>query len=149
MAFDRKSLADRTALKDEFELDPLAIGYAATNGATKELLDLINTRTANTGAETDSRELTVGMLLSLIDFDDLKLSNLRDGNIRYIESFLQRDLDLNIEPWRDRIRAAFGLGSGTTVNIDGESRRLSRAEVLWGKGTVIAKQDVFAMRRDQ
>lgn len=146
MAFDRTNPADLAALHAEVNNDPILMGYAAVIDNTTQLLKLINDPGNNAGGETAGVQLTVGLLLEHMlpsDFDAVQVS---DGERRYIESFLGRDFSLNIERYRPQIVAAFRANSTTVSNLNALSRPLSRAEVLFGEGTVIVRDDWIAAR---
>ena len=63
--FDSSNPADLAALKAEFENDPLGLGYAATNGSTKDILSLFNTK--NYTANKPIEDLTIPEVASVID----------------------------------------------------------------------------------
>ena len=148
MAFDRTDPADLLALKTEVADDPLNIGYAAVvDTSTVQFLRLLNEAANNPGGETINVELTAGVLLDVMVPSDLGAQQVDDGERRYIEALMNRDFDEPIERWRAQIRNAFRINSDTVVAIDALIRDLSRAEVLFGPGTVISDVD-WATARD-
>jgi len=48
----------------------------------------------------------------------------------------------SIETYKSKWRAQFAGNSATVIALDAQSRRLSRAEVLFGNGTVISENDI-------
>ena len=144
MAFDRSSAADKAALKSEVETDPIAMGYPLPQPA--QIIKLINDPADNVGGETTTDELTVALLLDVVDMADFDHPAVSDGERRFIESFLNRELGENIDRWRVKIRSAFQANSGTSQAINALVRPLSRAEVLFGEGTVLVREDWFAAR---
>ncbi len=144
MAFDRTDAAQVAQLKSEIVTDPLSMGYdidAANAG-----LKLINDPANNLGGETTAEMLTVSMLLDVMDIGDFDSNQVSDGERRFIESFINRDLNQDIDRWKAKIQAAFKANSTTSDAIDALVRPLSRAEVLFGNDTSLVKEDWFAAR---
>ena len=52
----------------------------------------------------------------------------------------------DITSYKVRWRGMFAANSETVVALDAQTSPLSRAEVLFGQGTVISKSDWFAAR---
>lgn len=147
MAFDRTDSADLLALKNEVNNDPISMGYAAVIGSTTQLLKLLNDPVNNVGNETTNQTLTPRILLKEMVVADFDSNSVTDGERRYLEAFFNRpDLDESIEEFRAKIRDAFKTNSTTVANIDALIRTLSRAEVLFGEGTVISRDDWLAAR---
>jgi len=144
MAFDRGSAADLLALKTEVETDPISMGYVLTN--VTQLIKQINDPAANVGGDTVAQELNVALLLDVVDTDDFDAPQVTDGERRFIESFLNRDFNENINRWKEKIKLAFRATSGTSQAIDALVRPISRAEVLFGEGTSLTRDDWFAAR---
>jgi hypothetical protein len=144
--FDVNDPVDLAALKSEQANDPVSMGYAAVDGQTQKTLGLFNDADSNVGGETTNLELTTAVLLTAMVPADLGAQQVDDGERRYIESFLNRDFETVIEPWRAQIRDAFRTNSDTVIAIDALFRDISRAEVLFGSGTVISKSDWIAAR---
>lgn len=143
--FDRSNPADLAALHSELTLDPALVGYNLL-APIPQTLALLNDPANNPGSETVNQTLTTGVLLTVMVVDDFDAPQVTDGERRYIEAFMNRDFDTVIEPWRAQIRAAFRVNSPTVTNIDALSRPLSRAEVLFGAGTVIQRLDFIEAR---
>lgn len=149
MAFDINDPADKLALKNEVNNDPLSLGYNP-DANVNTLLGLLNDASKNTGGETANQKLTPRILLAQVVLSDYDSNQVTDGERRYIEAFFNRqNLDEEIEEFREKIRDAFKVNSTTVANIDALVRPLSRAEVLFGAETVISKADWIAARDSQ
>lgn len=144
MAFDRGNPADLAALKSEVELDPITMGYDALN--PNQLVRLLNDPADNVGGETTAETLNVARLLDVVDMADFDAPQVTDGERRFIESFLNRDFNEDIDRWKAKIQSAFQSNSGTSDAIDALVRPLSRGEVLFGDGTVLTREDWYAAR---
>lgn len=147
MTFDMNNAAHLTALRTEVTADPLNMGYAAVVDQTAKLLDLLNDPDSNVGGETVGLKLTPRILLDAMVVDDFAGNTVTDGERRFIEVFLNRsNLDEDIDAWSGKIKAAFKTNSITVANLNALSRPLSRAEVLFGAGATIRRNDWFAAR---
>jgi len=146
MGFDRTNTANLLALKTEEATDPIAMGYAAVRGQTKGTLNFFNRGGKNVGNETTPRKLTTRRFLNTLVVNDLNAAGVSNGEKRFLESFLNRDLDEVIEPWRAKIIASFATGSATEAAIATDVRKQSRAEVLFGLGTEITREDWITAR---
>ncbi len=144
MAFNRNDPSDLATLKAEVETDPLGMGYPLNN--VTQIIKLINDPDDNLGNETVAETLTVAMLLDVVDMADFDGPQVSDGERRFIESFLNRDLNEDIDRWKDKIRSAFQVNSGTSNAIAALVRRVSRAEVLFDDGTSLVREDWYAAR---
>ena len=147
MAFDRTSQADLDALHTEVFTDPITMGYNPT-GNTQQLLQLLNDPNNNVGGETTGDRLTVGLLFdaALAAPDDLNvIGQFSEGDQIIIMQFLQQDLSKDIEEYRSRIEAILPNGTMLTT-LQSQTRAISRAEVLFGVGTTISRDDWTAAR---
>jgi len=144
MAFNRNDPVQLLALTNEITQDPLGMGYDIdrVNIGVK----LINDPEGNIGGETTAETLTVSMLLDVMDIDDFDSNQVSDGERRFIESFINRDLNQDIDRWKAKIRSAFKTNSTTSGAIAALVRRISRAEFLFGENTQLVKEDWFAAR---
>ena len=145
MAFDRNNPADLASLKSEVETDPISMGYNAQN--PNQLIKLINDPDDNVGGETVQGELTPETLLDSIDFSELGGNQVGEGGrrgVHYIYEVAERTE--NIDRWRQKVLDTFPQNGPTVAAINALTRALSRAEVLYGDGTVITKEDWFAAR---
>lgn len=145
MAFDRNNPTHLTQLKDEVTNDPLGMGYNP-DGNTNQLLRLLNDPDNNVGTETIGKLLTVELLHDALVPQDIDSAQVTDGERRYLESFLCREFEINIERFRTKIRALFQSNSATVTNLDAQTRKKSRAEVLFGVDTIIEPGDWYIAR---
>lgn len=147
MAFDRTAPADLLALKTEVATDPLVMGYAGA-GNTTQLLNLLNDGAANVGGETIAVDLTVDVLLDVLDAGDYASSPVGVGGRGYTDMLVQygSSTGASLEPYRAKFRSLYQANSSTVQALDALVRKLSRAEVLFGAGTLISRADWFAAR---
>jgi len=146
MAFDRTDPADLLALKNEQAIDPINMGYAAVDGQVKKTMDLFNLGENNVGGETTGA-LTVRSLFSAIAPDDMSAQQVDSGKLSYISALLTRELDEDIAEFLPQITTVFDQGAAITLaNLNAALRLQSRAEVLFGLGTILSKEDWFAAR---
>ena len=147
--FDLTDPADLLALQTEHATDPIGMGYAAEVNSlvlVKVETELLNNPAKNVGEETSQVLLTTGGLLDVLVASDLNDKKVGDGERRYIEAMINRDFKTDIEHYREQIREALLLDSETVFAIDTHMERISRAEVLFGRGTVISVQEWRAAR---
>ena len=147
MAFNRGNPADLLALKAEVETDPLSMGYASVSNNVTQLLKLINDPSNNVGGETVLGELTPETLLDSVDFAELGGNQVGAGGRRGIHYMFEvAERFENIDRWRQKIIDAFPSNGPTVAAINALSRPLSRAEVLFGEGTDMVREDWYAAR---
>jgi hypothetical protein len=149
MAFDRNDPADLAALKSEVETDPIGMGYAAQLSNTAQLLKLLNEPANNVGGETGNRVFDYAALLDALDPNELDAQQTEGGAGDYIVALMAlsgagRVQDL--EPWKQKFRGMFSANGATVTALDAQTSPLSRAEVLFGQGTIITREDWFAAR---
>lgn len=146
MAFDRTNAADLLALKTELTTDPIVMGYNL-NQNVSQTINKLNTGTLNVGLETVQGDLTTQILW------ELAADNPNDftphGQFTVGDQFVMQQLfeittslgdDLN---WaRAKIASLFPTNDGFRLALEALVRRLSRAEVLFGEGTVLNSQDI-------
>ena len=124
MAFDRNNPADLLALKNEVTLDPLGMGYDV-NGNTNAILDLLNTPASNVGNDVGSDYATAErMLKAIFDVNIGASDQFRVQLVFEIAESGQQDLS----SFKSDIG---GLSAALQTAIDGITRPLSRAEVLF------------------
>lgn len=148
MAFDLNNPADLAALKSEINTDPLNIGYAAQT-STQQILNLLNDRVNNPGGETTGETLTPRLLLNVIDPGDLTVGGqFAQGDLEWLKLLIETTqfIDDDLSAFETKIRSLFPGNSTTITNLDAQIRSLSRAEVLFGNGTVISRADYLAAR---
>jgi hypothetical protein len=147
MAFDRTDPADLAALKSEVETDPIAMGYAAVVGNTSQLLKLLNDPSNNVGGEAAARVFTPAAMLDALDPTELDANNTEGAAPQYTVALIAHyQTELDIASYKQKWRAMFAANSATVAALDAQTQALSRAEVLFGQGTVITKNDWFAAR---
>ena len=151
MAFDRTNQADLDALNSELVNDPISMGYAPVIDVVPQVLQLLNDPVNNVGGETASRPFDGSAVLDAYDPEDLTLNQIPAGADGYVNSLLvaeQNGIDISVH--KDKFRALFDLSpsSATVLALDAQNVALSRAEVLFGQGTVIDKLDYYAGYRD-
>ncbi len=132
--FDKFNPDDGNALCYEMSNDPLNIGYPFIIGQTDVIRNLLNDRTGNPGGETGPQELTPEVILGAISFGDYKKTS-EEGR-SYLALFAGQRFGTNLEPFRTQLLEVLPKGFEFT------QRSLSRAEVLFGQGTVISSSDV-------
>ena len=147
MAFDRNDSANLAALKSEVLTDPIGMGYAPVVENTSQLLKLLNDPANNVGGETVDEELTAEILLDVIDTSELGSNQVDAGELEWLKMVFHYALQgYDIEKYRAKITGIFQQNSATNQAIDALQRSLSRAEVLFGPGTVLGREDWFAAR---
>ena len=151
MAFDNTNAADLLALKTEQATDPIGMGYAAVDGQTKQTLDLFNDPLLNVGLDDIDETLTPALLLASIVPDDLTVSaKFTQGELEWLKLLVEASTSLtdDLTVNRDKIVELFNQTPtlDTYTNLVALKRRISRAEVLFGVGTVISRTDWFAAR---
>ena len=151
MAFDNTNAADLLALKTEQATDPISMGYAAVDGQTKQTLDLFNDPLLNVGLDEVDERLTPALLLASIVPDDLTVSaKFTQGELEWLKLLVEASTSLtdDLTVNRDKIVELFNQTPtlDTYTNLVALKRRISRAEVLFGVGTVISRTDWFAAR---
>ena len=145
--FDRNNTAHLLSLQQEVLLDPITMGYAAVVDQTNKLLTLLNEGDDNVGNETVNIELSAEVLLDVIDTGDFASNQVDQGERDWIMMLFNYALTGDeIEKYRAKVKSIFSASSQTIANIDALIRKLSRAEVLFGQGTIISKADWFAAR---
>ncbi len=146
MAFDVTNPADLLTLKTEQATDPIGMGYAAVDGSTKRTLALFNDGELNVGGQTTG-SLTVRGLCGAVDPDEMSAQQVDSGKLRYVHAMMGQPLSEDISEFLPQLLVVFDQGgANTTAALNAALRRLSRAEILFGDGTVISKTDWFAAR---
>lgn len=148
MAFDITDPINLLELKNEVANDPISMGYAAVVDQTNPLLKLLNDPDNNIGAETAVQEITPEVLIDVIDVAEYGGNQVAQGDRDWVKMVFDLGLfaGADIEKFRTKIKGIFPTNGITNTNIDNLVRPLSRAEVLFGAGTAISKQDWFVAR---
>jgi hypothetical protein len=150
MAFDNQDNAQLLALRAEVENDPLGMGYAAVIDQTNRLLDLLNIGENNIGGQMTG-SLTLRGFLTLADPSEFSANQVA-GKLPYAEMVMSaasvEGLDADITDFITNLSEVFSVGASTTLaGLAAASRRLSRAEFLWGNGTSLTRTD-WSLARD-
>ena len=143
MAFDRTDAADLLALKTEVTTDPIAMGYPQ-NGVTALVLKLLNDAESNVGGDTIARPFDVFAMMDALDPSDYDSPQTATGAPNYVHTLVELAAFSDIEPYRTKFRGIFAANSATVVALDAQVRAISRAEVLFGAGTTITRDDWIA-----
>lgn len=133
--------AQLTALASEINTDPKAVGYAAKTN--KQIADLLNTR----GLVVSDPKINAGivsvqvLLNALVGTEVLTLTPAQSQAL--IIYFSGLTLDTSNANVRAGIGAIFGAGTQSRTNLQAAvDRTASRAETLFGAGTLIDQRDV-------
>lgn len=145
MAFDRTDPADLAALKSEVNTDPIGMGYDPL-GPTQPLLKLLNDPDDNVGGETAARPFDVTAMLDALDPTEYGAQQTEAGAAEYTNALVFYG---DAEPYKAKWRSMFAANSNTVTALDAQTAALSRAEVLFGQGTNITRDDWFAARDSQ
>ncbi len=155
MAFDKTNPADLAALHAEVKTDPVAMGYAAAKISTKHLLDKLNLAENNvvdTPDQYTSAEFDLKLALDVIDPGEITVSSkFSEGHARWLDYLFSaaNSSDIQFDEFETKFRALFSgykPSSNTLDALDAHNKKLSRAEFLFGVGTVISRKDWFALR---
>lgn len=147
--YDPKNQDNRTALKNEVDTDPVAIGYAPVKEITKQLLSLLNEAVNNTTSATVKipvEELDIPDVARVVDpAEYAAITNEYDKE--FVKMFIHRQLDERLEPYQVKMVEIFPANSATFAAIQAlRDKPASRAEELFGVNTVISEKDWFAAR---
>ena len=139
MAFNRNNQADLTALKTEVETDPAARGYAAAVDITA-LVTLLNATDTGSTINRDIENIGVADIAAIIDGGEY--AALDEYNKEWVKSFINQDNSTPIRLYKDKFLSVFGAGTTTRTAAQALlSVDASRAEVLFGAGTVLSRRD--------
>jgi len=146
MAFDRSNPADLLILKTEVNTDPLGIGYPLNNPT--QIIKLINNPASNLGGETTNRAFDAAALLDALDPQDFSANQTSAEAAAYTQTLVSasRFGGVDIEILKPKWRGMFAGNSSTVAALDAQTMALSRAEVLFGQGTTLVRDDWFAAR---
>lgn len=146
MAFDRANPAHLATLKNEVLTDPIGMGYNPA-GNDQQLLTLLNDPDNNVGGETAARDFDLSAMLDALDPENLpaQQTNARAGDYCMLlaQAYM---LTGDISMYKARWRSMFAANSTTVTALDAQTAPLSRAEVLFGQGTILVREDWYAAR---
>lgn len=143
MAYDRSDPADLLQLKTEVNTDPLGMGYNPS-GSTAQLLKLLNDAAENLGGETVARTFDAEAMHDALDPSEFDAQQTAAGAPEYVAALTSAQFD--ISGLKSKFRSMFAGNSATVTALDAQTTALSRAEVLFGQGTNISREDWFAAR---
>lgn len=126
MAFDRNNPAHLTALKDEIQTDPIAMGYNWTPAYSAPIIaGLLNNPASNVGGETGPDYVTAEKLLTAIFPEPVSAQD--QFKVQLVFEIAQgKEEDLS--SFKTEIAS---LGVNFSAAIDSIVRPLSRGEVLF------------------
>lgn len=145
MAFDRTDPTDLATLKNEVNTDPIGMGYDPV-GPTQQILKLLNDPVNNVGGETAARPFDVSAMLDALDPTEFDAQQTKLGAPNFVHTLVELGAYDDISPYKTKFRSMFAANSATVVALDAQTVSLSRAEVLFGQGTVISREDWLAAR---
>jgi len=138
--FDQNNPDDLVLFRDEVTLDPITMGYSALPSTdTKKLLNHINDEAEN----VELPKPTAGAIFShevLMQTCEFKGTQNEQGP--WVQALLQEFGD--VAQYEAKYRAT--CGADALAALDALIYPLSRAEVLFGKGTVLSDNDWHASR---
>lgn len=147
VSFDRSNPAHLAALKAEIATDPAGMGYVPSGG-TVELLAKLNNPALNVGGDTllrPTEELDIPDIAAVINPSEYAALSAYDQ--QWVIMFINRPADEMLRPYQAKFLSLFGAGSVTrAAALALRTKDASRAEVLFGVNTVIAREDWFAAR---
>lgn len=154
MSFDRNDLADLAALKAEATNDPEGVGYTVlTDGNTTKFIEEINTKSFTVGkpkiSSANVRATTTYDAYNNLAIDEQEWLRWMTGTNGFDEENLVVTPDIlqnlagyptaNGSIWATGDRDAMNAAMQALINVPG-----SRAEVLWGYGVSISREDWLA-----
>lgn len=153
--FDRNNPAHIQALQSEINTDPIGIGYNPANGDTGELLGLLNAKNYTVGKPKISsaaiRSTTTYDAYDTLSIDGQEWIRWMTGSNGFDEESVTVTDDLRQklagDPtaiqsiWATAHRDEMNAAMLALIDVTG-----SRAEVLFGYGTSISREDWFAVR---
>lgn len=138
--FDVTDPAHRAALKAEVDNDPAGRGYAGSVDVTRDLLALLNDAGVAAAYRVPLAELEIVEVLMQVDsleydlLPELQRESLRAASRQPIGTLMGR--------FAVAFDAMFAEGTKTRAAVDAARNRMgSRAEMLFGHGTVIERGD--------
>ncbi len=152
MPYDRNNQADLTALKNEIDTDPLILGYDLASGDIGGIVTLINAKnytvTKTKVSAADIRAACTYDAYDTLSIDEQEWLRWMTGsngfdeeNVKVTQDLKDRLTDGNNSIWAAAHRTEMNAAMLALIDVPG-----SRAEVLFGHGTIIGSQDVIAAR---
>jgi len=152
MPFDRNDPADLLELKTEVNTDPLGLGYDPL-GTNQAVVDIINAKDFTVDklkiSTADVRSTTTFDAYNNLSIDEQEWIRWMTGTNGFNEENMVVTADLRTQltgPGSDSIwaladRTEMNAAMLALIEVPG-----SRAEVLWGHGTLISREDWAAAR---
>lgn len=135
---------DYAALKTEIQTDPAALGYQSSVTAKNDqgIADLINTVRNGATFQVNREPVTVAQFIAKIDPAEFSaLTQLQVSRLQAL--FSGGTLDINEPNTQSNMTKIFPAAGATVANVTPFLKRQgSRAEVLFGNGTVVTSSDV-------
>ena len=150
MAFDNTDPVDLQSLQDEVANDPTTIGYTPT--PTDDLLDQLNTFEANdagTGSTDSTRVLDDVNISEVAEvIDEVEYAALDAYDTDWVKTFIAQPEGTSLRAYKGKFLEVFPNGTTTRASATAllTVPNSSRAEVLYGWGTVITGADWAAAR---
>ena len=153
--FDRTDPVQLQVLQDEVNLDPVNMGYSAVVNSTAQLLNTLNLAENNVVDTPDqfiSEIFTSEVALDVIDPDETTVgAKFSEGQARWLDYLFSAadSLGADFALFETKFRALFSDYAPSSITLDAldaRNRKLSRAEFLFGVGTIITRDDWFAAR---
>ena len=145
--FDGNSEADLLALNSEVTTDPISMGYVLNN--TPTLVDQLNNPDSNVGP-TESTRTIDDVLISEVSevIDQTEYAALPEYDKEWLKAFISLDIRSEIRNYKSKMLAIFPAGTTTRTAIVDllDVADSSRAEVLFGWGSVITRNDLIKAR---
>jgi hypothetical protein len=142
---------DYAALASEINTDPAALGYAAPKAAGNDqgVANLLNAVGAGAGFQVNREPISTAFFLSNVAAAEyLALTAVKLAQLQCIVA--AQTVDINDASTQAMLIGVFGNPSATRTNIIAILKRQgSRAEVLFGRGTVITVNDISKALRGQ
>ena len=150
MSFDISDPADLQALNTEVFTDPIGMNYAAAPiEETASLLTYLNDEAKNVGTKDSSRDIDdVPVTEVSAVIDPVEYEALDSYSKAWINTMIAQPSGSSLRPYKEKFLAIFPNGTTTRANALAllTVPLSSRAEVLFGYGTVISDNDWFAAR---
>lgn len=148
MAFDRSDPTQLQELTNEITLDPMGMGYSydPQTSSTTQILKLLNDPVNNVGGETVGSLNVKQFLLDILDPNDLTVGGqFSQGDLEFVKMVIESSafIEEDISEFIPKLTTTFTNGA-TQTGLQSAVRVLSRAEVLWGEGTTITRNDILA-----
>jgi hypothetical protein len=143
MSFDNTDPVQLALLKAEVNSDPIGMGYAAVVTQTQQLLKLLNDPDNNVNGDTASRVFDVAAMMDALNPTDYGSQQTSLGTPDYVLTLVniegRESRDISI--YKTKFRSMFAANSATVTALDAQLADLSRAEFIFGQGTVISRTD--------